>query len=143
MSLLNVLRREAFWFLDIKNHLNEIAGIVGNPESSESLEKRNQNLTLLLEHAISTTNFYKEYKGLKSLQDFPVINKNIILDNYERFKSDVFVKSKLTKVSSSGSTGIPFKIYQNGNKRLRNTADVLYFSESAGTILGNRLYFFK
>ena len=149
MHILNSLRRTIFWRMDalkgspIKNHLNEIAGIVENPESPESQEKRNQNLTHLLEHAVGTTNFYKEYKGLKSLQDFPVINKNVILDNYERFKSDVFINSKLTKVSSSGSTGIPFKIYQNGNKRLRNTADVLYFSESAETVLGDRLYFFK
>ncbi|MEC7263518.1 MAG: hypothetical protein VXW38_07230, partial [Bacteroidota bacterium] len=127
----------------IKNHFDEIANLVQQPESPDSLEKRKKNLDHLLEHAVGTTDYYNVFKGFESLQDLPVINKNIILDNYERFRSDTFINSKLTTVSSSGSTGIPFKIYQNGNKRLRNTADVLYFSESAGTMLGDKLYFFK
>ena len=40
------------------------------------------------------------------------------------------------KVSSSGSTGIPFELYQNTEKRNRNVADSIVFAERAGVPIG-------
>src|SRR5690606_12908168 len=50
---------------------------------------------------------------------------------------------KLNKASSSGSTGIPFTIFQNRNKKNRNTADTLYFSKAAGMSISDQLIYLK
>lgn len=138
-----------FWGLDsikgmpIKNHFEEIREILENPPSEVAFQKRKYNLDRILSHATATTPFYKTYQGFKRLQDFPIINKNLILDNFEDFKSSQFHGAKLYAISTSGSTGIPFRIYQDKNKKNRNVADVLYFSEQAGNVLGDKLYFLK
>ncbi|WP_222983955.1 CoF synthetase [Flagellimonas meishanensis] len=102
-----------------------------------------KNLNNLLNHATENTAFYKHYRGFSGLRDFPIINKNIILDRYGEFKSNKFLKSKLFKASSSGSTGIPFSIYQDKGKRARNTADVIYFSDVVGSRVGEKLVYIK
>ena len=45
----------------------------------------------------------------------------------------------LFKVSTSGSTGVPFILYHNSLKRKRNTSDVLYFMGETGYEVGNAL----
>ncbi len=146
--LLQNLRRSGYWFIDYlsggktKNHYSEIKNILENPGSNEILEIRKRRLEHLLLHAAHTTPFYKEFKG-KRLSDFPVTNKNIILDNYEDLKSSDYEDARLYKASSSGSTGIPFSIFQDKVKRSRNTADVIYFSKIVDSLLGNRLIYLK
>lgn len=149
MTVLNALRRRAFWVLDgilgspIKSQFQEISSIFENPQSIDSLAIKENNLGNILRHAAHTTPFYKKIGGLGSLEDFPIINKNIILENFDDFRSDIYKNHKLTSVSSSGSTGIPFKIFQDKGKRNRNTADVIYFTEQANGKIGDNLYFLK
>ncbi|WP_375587820.1 CoF synthetase [Flagellimonas aurea] len=94
----------------------------------------------LLDYAVFSTPFYKDFQKSQSFQDFPVINKKMIQDRFELFKSDGFKTDTLFKVSTSGSTGVPFKLYHNKNKRHRNTADVLFFSEKSGYSIGDLLF---
>ena len=54
------------------------------------------------------------------MSDFPVINKSIIKEHFEQFKSDAYTGKRQFAVVTSGSTGTPFTIYHNKNKRLRN-----------------------
>ncbi len=149
VTLLEYLRRIMFWSIDYikgqpvrKNYL-EIKKILENPNNLKIKEVRTKNLDKLLKHSTNTTNFYKKYINYTSLNDFPVINKNIVLDNYEEFKSEKFINTKLHKASSSGSTGIPFSIYHNKNKKNRNTADTIYFAKKANSKIGDKLLFFK
>lgn len=148
-EILSALRRQVFWGLDslkgapIKRHFCEIKEILENPQSEEVCRIRKENLDRILTHAIVTTPFYKAFQYFKRLQDFPIINKNLILDNFKDFKSSQFHGAKLHAISTSGSTGIPFRIFQDKNKKNRNVADVLYFSEQAGNVLGDKLYFLK
>jgi len=143
------LRGDIFWILDelkggpIKQHYLEIQNLLNNPLNHQSVDVRAQNLSKLLEHAVNTTAFYKSNSGYNSLQDFPVINKNVILNNYQDFKSSKFQETKLYKATSSGSTGIPFTILQDDTKRSRNTADAIYFLELAGCTLGEKLFYLK
>jgi len=44
---------------------------------------------------------------------------------------------------TSGSTGTPFETFQDANKRLRSTADTIYFANLAGYDLGQPLYYLK
>jgi len=146
MAVMNALRRKMFWYMDtlkgspIKDYYQEIGGIQDTPLDSESIKAKEKNLKKLLNHTVSSTSFYKDFREYRSLHDFPVINKKMIQDNFELFKSDKFKTDTLFKVSTSGSTGVPFKLYHNKDKRRRNTADVLFFSEKSGYSIGNLLF---
>ena len=140
------LRQLLFWILDmlkgspVANHLKEIdSTIKGYPNTRQSVERK---LAVILHHASATTNFYSTYKS-GSITDFPVINKTIIRDNEAAFISNKFDKTSLHKVVTSGSTGTPFCVYHNPAKKLRYTADTIYFAKQAGFELGQKLYYFK
>ncbi|WP_318308138.1 phenylacetate--CoA ligase family protein [Flagellimonas crocea] len=149
MALLNALRRQLFWYLDgikgakIKKHYSEIKDILKDPLSDGSVKNMERDLSNILEHAIATTPFYQNFRGYESLQDFPIIDKSLVLERYDDFKSNLFKESELVQVFSSGSTGIPFRIFQDKEKRNRNTADVIVFLELAGGVFGDRLFFLK
>ncbi|MEW7278498.1 CoF synthetase [Aquimarina sp. 2201CG1-2-11] len=149
MKPLELLRNKAFWTVDTlkggkkRNHYDEIKFIVENPTSQKSIDLKNKNLQYLLEHAVKSTGFYDAYKKYDSIEDFPVINKNIIKDNYEGFQSKDYIDLPKFTVSTSGSTGTPFTAHQNTNKRVRNMADTIYFSEKAGFKIGNKLTYFR
>lgn len=149
MKLMTFLRRNVFWGLDflkgspVNNHYKEIGKLLENPYTDESAKIRKDNLDRLLMHSITTTPFYLKYGHYQGLNDFPVIDKNIILENYDDFKSTRYKGAKLYKVSSSGSTGVPFGIFQDKNKKSRNTADVIYFSNRAGGVFGDKFVIIK
>ena len=150
MGLLNTFRNKTFWFIDyikggsIKSHYREIKFILENYNSAKAVNLRESFLSNLLNHAVSTTPFYKPYQNTVSLTDFPVINKSIVKSNFESFKSLSYIESKDNfKVTSSGSTGTPFKLYQDKNKHYRNFADTIYFAEKAGYKLGTQLIYMR
>jgi phenylacetate-CoA ligase len=101
-----------------------------------------QSLDRLLSFATATAAYYKPYSN-KAITDFPVINKSVIRENFDRFVSSEYSIGQLVKVVTSGSTGTPFMLYHDKKKRLRNTADTMVFSKKAGFQLGHRLYYFK
>ncbi|WP_282124305.1 CoF synthetase [Algibacter mikhailovii] len=146
MHALNRIRNYSFWFIDflkggnIRNHYKEIEALILQPNSLNSVEKRKNNLNNLLKHATSSTEYYKPYANYKSINDFPVIKKTVIQSNFEAFNSEKYLKAKNYKVSTSGSTGLPFFLFQNSNKRSRNTADVLFFAKLSSYTIGNKLF---
>lgn len=150
MVILEFLRRSLFWTLDflkggkIKKHYKDIKFI---QESSNLIIVKKRKETLLkniLEHALTTVPFYNREIGGNSLQNFPIINKKLVRENFEQLKSQKFLNNKSNyRVYTSGSTGNPFEIYHDGNKRDRNTADTIYFAEKSGYRLGSRLYYLR
>ncbi len=80
--LLN-LRRNIFWFLDkiigqpLKRLCNQTHAILDAENQEWSKAENAKQLKKLIAHAKQTTSFYKN-KEFETLQDFPVINKNII-----------------------------------------------------------------
>ncbi|MDW5287519.1 CoF synthetase [Formosa sp. PL04] len=146
-----MIRNKIFWTLDlfkggkIKNEYNEIKYIQENLEVEESRNLQKRKLKRLLNHAVLTTDFYKNRisgKGSK-LSDFPVIDKNIIISHYDGFKSEIFLNKVNFPAYTSGSTGTPFKIYQDAAKKDRNAADVIYFAKLSGFELGDKLYYIR
>lgn len=137
-----------FWCLDsvkgrnVKKHYEEIKFINENYSSEESNKRRSESLKNMLQHAESTTQYYKDI-SIESLTQFPVVNKNIIRDNFEEFQSNEFKNKPNHKVLTSGSTGTPFSIYQDKNKKTRNTADTIYFAEKSGFKLGYELIYIR
>ena len=70
-------------------------------------------------------------------------HKTIINENSARLISKLSCGISLHKVTTSGSTGAPLSIWQDRGKRLRHTAENIYFSELAGSQLGSRLYYLR
>lgn len=143
------LRKEFFWGFDAlmggrtKSHYDDIKNILENYGSEKSSRRRNQHLHNLLDHAVTTTDFYREFSGYATLQNFPIINKSIIRENYEAIQSDAFRNKCNFKMATSGSSGTPFTTLQNMDKKRRNTADAIYFKQQAGFEIGYRLYYVR
>ncbi len=144
--LLNKLRNKVFWAVDglkggkIKGHFKEVKLGIEQPNSPKARTIKNQYLNLVLEHAVTTTPYYKALINVHSIEDFPVIKKTIIQDDFEAFESEIYKDADNFKVSTSGSTGVPFFLNQNKGKRQRNHADSIYFLNQSGYEIGNRLY---
>ncbi|MCZ8217422.1 MAG: hypothetical protein O9262_14350, partial [Cyclobacteriaceae bacterium] len=117
----------------IRSNLNENSGSIAQKHQEENLKK-------LIFHASQTTQFYK---GLTDFSRFPVINKNNIKQKKEQFLSSIYSTKELTRVTTSGSTGTPFEVFQDLGKRRRQAAENIYFNERCGFKIGDRLYFLR
>ena len=117
--LLNALRNKFFWTLDslkgglIKNQLKEVELGVKYPNSDKAKDLKNQHINNIIKHAVETTPYYGNFVGASTISDFPVIRKTTIQDNFEQFQSSKFKGADNFKVSTSGSTGVPFFLYQD------------------------------
>lgn len=149
MFFLEKIRYNAFWLIDllkggnIKSHYEDIKFILENFNTKASLKIRNNHLNHILDHAIKTVPFYKNYKDYNSITDFPVVDKLLLRNSMNDFISINFIDKKGFEVSTSGSTGTPFVVYQDKNKKTRNTADTIFFSEKAGYKIGYRLFYIR
>jgi len=142
------LRNNTFWIADrlkggkIRTHFKEIRKILTHYSDPLSLQIRKCYLDGLLAHARKTTPFYREVQG-EGITDFPVINKLLIRENFERFRSEDPQFERATTVVTSGSTGTPFALDIDRRKKDRNSADTIFFGKLAGFELGTKLYYFK
>lgn len=137
------LRRNAFWTLDalkggtVRRHYINIAQMMSGGTGCEQ-----QQLVKLLEHAKNTTPFYR---GLNAgnILDFPIVTKGDYKEHYNLFQSKLYLDKPLHNMFTSGSTGTPFKVNQDMNKRKRTLADIIYFNEICGQKLGDKYIFFR
>lgn len=141
-------REKIFWLFDrlkgaaVKRHYADIAMLLqGHQEAGDALKA--QKLLSLLKHATATTAFYGTYKDFTSLSDFPVTSKTIIRENFDSFISAAFTKEQQLPTVTSGSTGTPFKVLHHADKKMRNSADTMYFAQKAGYRIGDRLLYMK
>jgi len=124
----------------VRRHYLEIKKAFETGINSENTTKQ---IKLLLNHAKLSTDFYGAYSSAVELSDFPVINKNIIKSQYDSFISRTYLKKKVKKNITSGSTGTPLIVYKNNDKYLRHIAENIYLSEIIGYRLGSRLYYLR
>ncbi len=115
----------------IINQLKEVNAIMNHPQLTEGF--RLGYLNNLLSYATENSEFYKPYNNYKSLADFPIVDKEILKQNYDKvfvqkFKNRPDNKEKRT----SGSTGTPFTVYWDHRKHCRMIADVKYFASKGG-----------
>lgn len=142
------IRRTGFWILDflkgskVKNHLNDIEMIMENIEDPMIKEKQKKYLEEILNYAIKEVPFYSEYNSI-SLETFPIVDKNMIKEKYDSFQSKEFKNLNVIKLHTSGSTGTPFVVRQDKNKRNRVFAEMMYFWEKAGFKIGMKYVFFR
>lgn len=147
MKLLEKMRQQIFWLLDLlkgsplKKDLNDVTYIMNHWGEHDVENKIDGYVKNILDYATENIEFYKKYRNYQSLQDFPVINKSMIRGHEEQFFSPLYDMDKMFRQETSGSTGVPFVVFQDPSKRRRARADTLYFSKLAHYELGSRLYF--
>lgn len=141
MDISEKLSRD-FWEEDkengsiIKNQYDEIKEILSE---YDNLWVKDQ-LRRIKYHAVHNTEFYKNYKVD---DDFPVVNKNIIIDNYNSMLATSGFDYPTHVSSTSGSTGIPFKVVQDMRKRKRTIADLKVMGELAEYKTHEKMVFFR
>ncbi len=149
MRLLETVRKYVFWMFDflkggkVRKHYRDIVLEINDASSERAIQRRGKNLAAILNHAVRTTQFYKDKNGLRSLDDFSVINKSIVREAFDSFVSSDFERSELIPIVTSGSTGTPFTVYHDRGKKLRNSADAICFAQMAGYTLGDRIIYLK
>jgi phenylacetate-CoA ligase len=135
-------RRTVFWANDalkggtIKKHYENIKEIMEGNSINES------QLNLLLEHAKNSVPFYKNL-NFNKFENIPIVSKNDYKKDYNAFQSEYYLNKPLHRMSTSGSTGTPFTVNQNIDKRKRTIAELIYFNEIAGQKLGERFLYIK
>lgn len=98
-------------------------------------------LEAILGFAVAHAPFYAACRGFSTLQDFPVIDKQVIKAHPEAFRSDVFRNARLQVMHTSGSTGTPLAVLQDPDKRRRALAEMICFGRKAGYQVGDRYVF--
>src|SRR5690606_3920653 len=124
-------------------YVQQIQNELDTHENGRLSKYKNSNLAALLQHARKSCRYYQNLSGATSIEDFPVINKTIIRSDIDSFISSKYQKSELISVVTSGSTGTPFQVYHDANKRKRNSADTIAFANRAGFNVGDRLFYLK
>lgn len=143
------LRKMSFGILDtlrggpIKKHLSEITALINEKDEYVIQAYIDHRIKILLQHAKNSTKYYSQANIEKGLSALPVVNKNIIRENIDAFTSNKFDSNTRIMALTSGSTGTPFKVYYNKDKKNRNTADTIYFGGLTGYLLGMKLYYMK
>ena len=134
--------RKAFWDADIAsgggiyNQFNEVKSILENGDR-DWVQKHLQKIK---QHAIRTTEFYRNYTD-KDV--FPVMNKASMLENYDQHKAAEGFETPVHISSTSGSTGIPFRVIQDRKKRMRTIADIKVFGERCNYPSHERMVYFR
>lgn len=139
MDIRSFLLRNYFWANDfihgspIGKHFNDIAYIIKRKKNYA--QRRDDALRNILMYAVSHTKFYSECDPCL-LKSFPVTTKSILRERYSDIVVDkdaipgqngnVFIQK------TSGSTGTPFSVPQDTNKRLRRIAELKYFGKESG-----------
>lgn len=142
------IRYYAFWTLDFlkgspfRKHYNEIQTIFNGDNVAEELQQK--LLSNILEYAIKNTEYYSKHTP-ESVENFPVLTKFDITSNMDSIFSEEYKNKKesLRTMFTSGSTGTPFKIYQDPDKILRHKADLLFFYKIGGYSIGDRVYYMR
>lgn len=99
-----------------------------------------QRLQDIKRHAIEQTEFYKDYK---ETDEFPVVNKMTLIENYDACLAKAGYQTPTHISSTSGSTGTPFSVTQDFKKRNRTIADLKVFGELCDYPSHERMVFFR
>lgn len=109
---------------------------------SERLPEETQ-VSHILDYAARHTVFYNGMGVGKKLVDFPVVDKAVIREKKGAFCSDQFMGKRVFTMRTSGSTGVPFSVFQDPGKRNRCLAEMMYFWGLGGYRTGMKYAYFR
>ena len=142
------LRKSIFWLVDyikgspIKKNFFQIGQINTGLDLNKLKDYQKNKINSIINYAKENVEFYNQHDCSNHI-NLPIIDKKFIRDNYHKFKSENVNIKDVREVVTSGSTGLPFKVLQDNQKVLRNTADTMYFGSLAKYKLGQPLAYIK
>ncbi len=101
-------------------------------------ERACKGLEQLLEHAVKTTQYYRELPPDSPVSDFPVMQKRTLKENLESFLSSTVDRSAMIPAATSGSYGMPFVFFMSKEGFARRKAELLFFGSWVGFKVGKR-----
>lgn len=149
MTFLEFCRNKAYWAMDaikggkVRNALELLEQVEGGKISDDEVHRYQQDqLKKLLEHAQQTVPFYSGITS-QSLEDWPVVTKATIKNSQNEFFSSLYGQSDLIEMSTSGSTGTPFRCYQDIEKKRHVNAEVLFYNGQIDYKIGRKIIYFR
>lgn len=134
------IRRMLFWAADIMaggrlwTAYRDVRRM--NMHPGRAAQARPRMLKGIMEFAKASTDFYTSVVGTE-LKDFPVINKAVIRAGYDAFQvtADRIPGRRGDRIvthHTSGSTGIPFHVFQDKPCHIRSIATLKYYNDLIG-----------
>ena len=149
MTFLEFCRNQAFWLIDSARggHIKKASDIIEKCDrgiwSEQEIDAYQQKaIEKLLVHAQKSVPAYHGQKS-RELAKWPVVRKKDLKDGLDQHISSNYNKKDLIVMSTSGSTGTPFRCYQDGVKKRHVNAEVLYFNGLVNFKIGRRIIYFR
>ncbi|MDM1695097.1 phenylacetate--CoA ligase family protein [Thiopseudomonas alkaliphila] len=105
------------------------------------MDESNKRLNCFLNNAVERSEWYSSYSEFKSLQDFAVLEKKDIINNFDLIKS---IQEKESVVSlTGGTTGASMKVLYTKENMQERHALLDYFRSMYGYQLGKKCAWFS
>jgi phenylacetate-CoA ligase len=105
-------------------------------EAGRPIARVEEKLRTFLHAAQRNTSKYRTYSGNFNLDSYPVITKKQIKADADAYLTKMFPTEQLLKVHTSGSYGTPIDFYFTKDKKMRQRAEVIYYSSFSGYNVG-------
>lgn len=149
MTFLEFCRNKAYWAMDaakggkVRKALDLLEQIEdGKMNDTEVKDYQQDQVKKLLEHTINSVPYYSNLASL-NLEDWPVVTKATIKNSQDKFFSSKYNRAELIEMSTSGSTGTPFRCYQNADKKRHVNAEVLFYNGQIDYKIGRKIIYFR
>src|SRR5437868_697886 len=116
MGLIESLHRQIVWPLWSRRDHHSLPRYVRELErrradSMTVIRARQQAmLQRIVRHAIATTSYYRSLRT-ERFEDFPTLNKQTMRECHAELLSQSFDRRQLTEKKTSGSTGVPLRVF--------------------------------
>ncbi len=148
MDFLSWVRRKGFWIYDRLlmqgehwKFYREVRDAYTNGTDEQVVAGK---LEKLLKHAADTTVFYAPYRGVKDLNEFPIVNKIDYQEKWQDFVSSEYTEDpKCHLECTSGSTGTPLEILYDRRKSRRRNAASIFLNTLADYRIGDKQMFLR
>jgi len=146
MDLFELLRNRMFFLVDKLLRNKKVTNVLTSLEEFDQSKNKShiQNVKKdnLLADVKSSTEFYKTF-GSTNFNQLPIITKEYLAENREKFISNRFNKDDLIKVSTSGSYGTPMSFYRTKQKQMRQIAEVIFLGKHINYYIGRHHAFIR
>lgn len=122
---------------DFKFFFNLLKSI--NKKSYSDIKKYQiEKVNKIIKNSFKNVIFYNELysknnlnnfqiKEFKDLSKFPIINKEIIINNYDKFQNSSLKKSNLVRMTTGGSTGNPMQVLMTKKYKSYSLASTFFY----------------
>ena len=132
------IREIVYWTLDFVKGSPVRKRVKSIREKKKNGYDNAEELRAVLDYARRNVPFYENVES-SDLKAFPVVNKEKMKKDYESFRSREYLDdSKLLTLYTSGSSGTPFKAYQNKDKDHWHKAAMIVKNKEIGWNIGDR-----